>query len=108
MRSAIKICTMVDAKATTGNGSTFGPAQSGEKVFQASVSGTGAVSATVVIEGSNDPTVLGWVEIGTITLSGTTTDTDGFAHQAAWGYYRANVDAISGTGAAVTVKSSEE
>ena len=71
--------------------------------FQAAVTGTGAVSATVQIQASNDPTVLGWLTLGTITLSGTTTTTDGFSSEEAWTNIRSNVTAVSGTGAAVTV-----
>jgi hypothetical protein len=71
--------------------------------FQANVVGTGAVTATVVIEGSNDNTY--WVStvLGTITLSGTTSSTDGFTTSAPWKYVRARTTAISGTGATVQV-----
>ena len=71
--------------------------------FQATVVGTGAVTATVVIDVSNDGT--NWVAtpMGTITLSGTTSSSDGFTSSAPWKYVRARVTAISGTGATVTV-----
>ena len=39
--------------------------------------------------------------MGTITLSGTTTATDGFTTIAPWRWVRVNVTAISGTGATV-------
>lgn len=70
--------------------------------FQATVSGTGAVSATVIIEVSNDN--VGWISDATttITLSGTTTASDGFLSTASWAYIRARCTAISGTGATVT------
>ena len=73
--------------------------------FQAWVSGTGAVSATVVIDCSNDDTKTYWCStpLGTITLSGTTISSDGFTTTAPWKYTRARVTAISGTGAAVVV-----
>jgi hypothetical protein len=42
--------------------------------------------------------------MGTITLVlGTAVTSDGFAAANTWEYYRANVSAISGTGASVTV-----
>lgn len=41
--------------------------------------------------------------LGTITLSGSTNVTDGFSTASAWRYVRANVTAISGTGATVSV-----
>ena len=75
--------------------------------FQASVTGTGAVTATVVMQVSNEEaaylgTTSNWITLGTITLSGTTTATDGFTTDAPWRYVRAGVTAISGTGATVT------
>jgi len=73
----------------------------GDATFQATVSGTGAVSATVNIEVSNDNT--NWLVLGTITLSGTTSATDGFASTANWRYVRSNCTAISGTNAALSV-----
>lgn len=75
-----------------------------QRTFQATVAGTGAVTATVRIQVSNDKTT--WIDSTTsphIALSGTTTATDGFRMDAKWAYVRAFLDAISGTGAAVTV-----
>ena len=76
--------------------------------YQANLSGTGSVSATVQIQVTNDPdtyngTSSNWVLLGTITLSGTNTASDGFASNAAWAYCRANCTAISGTGATLEV-----
>jgi len=71
--------------------------------FQATVVGTGAVTATVTIEYSNDGTYVCSTVGGTITLSGTTSSTDGFTSDSPWKFVRANVTAISGTGATVTV-----
>lgn len=71
--------------------------------FQATVTGTGAVSATVTIEYSNDN--VNWCSTvgGTVTLSGTTSSSDGFTSDSPWKYCRANVTAISGTNATVQV-----
>ena len=71
------------------------------RAFQAVVTGTGAVSATVLIEASNNRE--NYMTLGTITLSGTTAAADGFVSVAPWEYVRANVTAISGTGATVVV-----
>lgn len=72
--------------------------------FQATVSGTGAVTATVTIEFSNDGVNALSTVAGTITLSGTTTSSDGFTTtDAPWKWWRANVTAISGTDATVQV-----
>ncbi len=70
--------------------------------FQATVVGTGAVTATVTIEVSNDAVYTVSTVLGTITLSGTTSSSDGFTSVAPWKYVRANVTALSGTGATVT------
>lgn len=96
---------LLDAVTSTGAGSAYeldGRAHNHEKqTYQGVVVGTGAVSATVLIQVSNDET--NWLTLGTITLSGTTSATDGFAADAAWVYRRANCTAISGTGATLTV-----
>ena len=71
--------------------------------YQATVAGTGAVTATVIIDVSNDGVNAVSTPMGTITLSGTTSSSDGFTSSAPWKYYRARVTAISGTGATVQV-----
>lgn len=71
--------------------------------IQATVSGTGAVGATVVIEVSNDGVNALGTSAGTITLSGTTSASDGFVTDSSWKYIRARITAVSGTGAAVSV-----
>jgi hypothetical protein len=76
--------------------------------FQAIVTGTGAVTATVSIQITNDDdgtSPINWCStaLGTITLTGTTSASDGFATMAAWRYVRANVTAITGTGATLEV-----
>jgi len=91
---------LLSAVTSTGAG-TSRPLAKTAATFQATVSGTGAVSATVAIEVSNDGD--NFVTLGTITLSGTTTATDGFAASAPWAVVRANCTAISGTGAALSV-----
>jgi hypothetical protein len=76
--------------------------------FQAIVTGTGAVSATVIIQGSNQEatfngTKSNWVTIDTYSLTGTTTATNGSTSISTWRYVRANVTVISGTSATVEV-----
>ena len=70
--------------------------------FQAIVTGTGAVTATVLIQVSNEADTFNgakanWITMGTITLAGTTTATDGFTTVCPWRYVRASVTAISAT-----------
>jgi hypothetical protein len=76
--------------------------------FQAIINGTGTVSATVTIQVSNEEatgqgTNSNWISMGTISLSGTTTATDGFNTICPWRFVRAVVSSISGTGATVQV-----
>lgn len=73
----------------------------GSIAVQGVLTGTGAVSATVVIEVSLDQT--NYVTAGTITLSGTTSATDGFLMNTGWQWVRARVTAISGTSATLNV-----
>jgi hypothetical protein len=70
--------------------------------YMASVAGTGAISASINIEVSNNPAV-GWNVLATISLSGTTSAFSGTTSAASWAYVRGNVTALSGTGAAVTL-----
>ena len=66
----------------------------------ATTASTGA--ATVLIQVSNDG--VNYITLGTITLTlGTSATSDGFAAINTWEYYRANLSAVSGTGAAVSV-----
>jgi hypothetical protein len=67
----------------------------------AAIAGTGAVTATVIVEGSSTG-MEGWATEFTITLSGTTTDAYRGTFVAANGqFYRLKVSAITGTGATI-------
>lgn len=76
---------------------------SADRTYQGIVAGTGSVTATIVIEGSNTGQAGEFITLGTITLTGTTKATDGFASNAKWTYVRARVTAVTGTGALVSV-----
>ncbi len=82
-------------------GATQGPFINRNSTFQATVKGSGSVSATVIIEVSNDRE--NFMTLGTITLSGTGAASDGFVSAAPWAFFRAKTTAISGTNAVVTV-----
>ena len=91
------------AISTTATGTGNGHYKDSPKcTLQATVVGTGAVAATVVFDCSNDGTNWCSTALGTVTLSGTTSASDGFTTDAPWKYVRARVTAISGTGATVT------
>lgn len=82
-------------------GQAKGPFINRNSTFQATVKGLGPVSATVLIEVSNDGD--NFLLLGTLTLSGSNSASDGFASAAPWTFFRAKTTAISGTGAVVTV-----
>jgi uncharacterized protein with ACT and thioredoxin-like domain len=76
--------------------------------FQAIVTGTGAVTATIAVQVSNEADTFNgikanWITMGTITLTGTTTATDGFTTICPWRYVRANVTNVTGTGATAEI-----
>ena len=72
------------------------------RTIQASVTGTGAVTATVLWYGNNLNANSGGELFATTELSGTTTDHSGKVEPAEWPYVYADLTVISGTGAAVT------
>lgn len=98
-----KVTPLLVSELGTGTSETkysFGT----KKTFQASgFTSAGAGAVDVVIEASNDES-LPFVSVGTISLTLSTTPVaDGFASDAAWKFWRARVDSISGTDAEVTV-----
>ncbi len=101
IESSDKIAYVLSGKTSTGDSDVF-TILPGQRTFSAKVVGTGAVTATIIIKVSNTGDD-DWATAATITLSGTTSDSDGFAMNAKWAHTKANVSAISGTGAAVTV-----
>lgn len=97
-----RVITLLNAVTTEGAGFAF--SDSGNATFQAIANGTsGAFSATVLVQVSNDGT--NWETGITFSLSGTATTADsaGDTMSAPWKYVRGNVTAISGTGANVTL-----
>lgn len=94
---------MLGAGTTTTGAGNLLYKDSPTTTFQAVVTGTGAVTATIAIEYSNDGVNVLSTVGGTITLSGTTTASDGFTSSAPWKYARANVTSVTGTGATVQV-----
>jgi hypothetical protein len=91
----------------------FRPDQTGNQVYAAGVpngttftyvsSTTGTLSAAATATATVPARFQAnkWVLLGTITLTGTTEASDGFATSASWKWTRFNVTAVSGTGATV-------
>lgn len=101
---------MIQAKqmlSTTTNttGNSISDTRAGG-AFQATIMGTGVVSCTVTIQCSLDAT--NWIDLATISLSGTNIDTDGFSSVGQWPNYRAITSAVTGTVTSITVNMSEE
>lgn len=99
--SGVNFTTSNQASSPTYKESPYG-------TFQAIVTGTGAVTATVAIQVCNEADTFNgikanWITMGTITLSGTTTATDGFTTVCPWRYVRANVTNVTGTGATAEI-----
>lgn len=74
------------------------------KTWQAVLTGTGAISADVVFEVSNDNINFMSDSVSAFTMSGTTTVKEGRILIGGWNYVRASCTAISGTGATLVVK----
>ncbi len=96
------VIQMMNVETSTGDSEIF-TINPLSRTFSAKVVGTGAVTATIIIYVSNTGDDDDWATAATITLSGTTSDSAGFAMNAKWAYTYAEISAISGTGAAVTV-----
>lgn len=100
------MATLLSNVTQAGSGPYY-RAYGNNRSFQAVVSGTGPVSATVVVEATNDSDSAGaprnWLPpLGTITLSGANTATDGMPSNVNWLFVRMRVTAISGTDAKVS------
>lgn len=96
--------TNILSTTTNVTGATIVDRNSGG-TFQAVITGTGALYTVVTIQCSLDGA--NWITLGTITLSGTNTATDGFVSQGEWVYYRAVVSGTTGTVTNISVLMSE-
>lgn len=98
---------LIASSAATGAGVAMGPNQKdSRKTFHVQVSGSGAVSTTALILGSNINSSLAlgnWVTLATVTISGTTVISDGFVAESPWRWYRGQVFAIAGASAIVDI-----
>jgi hypothetical protein len=99
---SMNVQTLLDAVESTGAGSALPMAREHTMSMQCVVAGTGAVTATVDVEVSNDNST--WESLVTFELSGTTSASDGAVQNPMmWPFVRGNITAITGTGAAVTL-----
>jgi hypothetical protein len=72
-----------------------------KRTVQAVVSGDGAVTAEVEVQGSNDG--VNFLTLATISLSGTDLDQDGCALESPWKWIQVELTSITGTDAVCTV-----
>lgn len=95
---------LLNAVTSVSTGSSTG-VPGVNRVVKAQVAGTGAVSATINIYGAMNGNVTAATAtlIGTLAPTGTTTAVDAFVMAAPWPEMFADLTAVSGTGAAVTV-----
>lgn len=92
---------ILEAVTTTG-ASTAMKSKHVRSVQATGLTTAGVGAATINVEVSNDK--VNWLVAFTISLTlGTSVTTDGQELDARWEWIRANVTAISGTGASVTV-----
>ena len=104
----MRVFKLLNGATATGAGTAvnsvaFAGLDSNKTVQVSGKTTSAAGAATVAIEVSNNGRV--WLTLATVTLVlGTTETTDGFASDAPWCFVRANVTAISGTGASVTAE----
>ena len=104
---AVQTVTILNAATATGAGESHAPwnPARGFQIIAATTSGAG--SAVVKIQVSNDKT--NWIDLATFTETlSSTAVTEGFISDSPWRYVRANVSSISGTGAYATVIMSSE
>ena len=88
-------------RTTIGAGEPYGRSKVDITLIQLSVFGTGAVSATTQVFGSNDE--IAWVDLGSITATGTNSGTVSDSIDVPFRMLRADITAISGTGARALV-----
>ena len=87
--------------AAIGNGEALGPMEGNTATLQATVSGTGAVTAAAALDGTNTPeNANSWVQLTTASPSGTTNATAAATVSTAFLYFRIRLTGLTGTGAA--------
>lgn len=94
---------ILNGATATGAGSAYrmiGGGRATVSAYGTTSSGSGSASITIYVSNSGNA----YISAGTISLTlGTTAVEDGFAIDAAWTFIKADVTAISGTGATVSV-----
>ena len=98
--------TAAFAAQTTNATSTAIPGASNNSgcIVQATITGTGTVSATVTLYGNTTNATTGGIALGSaISLSGTNSATGSAVDTQGWPWYYVVITSISGTNAAINV-----
>lgn len=94
--------TLLNGSTATGAGTTVARAPAIKTFHLTGTTTAGAGAATVYVQVSNDNS--NWITAATLTLTlATTASSDGCVLDAPWTFIRGNVNAISGTGASVSL-----
>ncbi|MEO8391216.1 hypothetical protein [Polaromonas sp.] len=102
MSTTVKSVTLLKPGTATTGTPYEGPWNEARRgMVQAVITGSGAVTATVTVQGSNDG--VNWSTIGAaLSLTGNDADTKTQAVDYPWAYIRAVSSALTGTGAKVS------
>ena len=93
---------LVSGATSTETSAPYHAVNTNSHAFQVIASGSGAVAATVVIEGTLDYNSGAWITLETLTVSGTDIASDGFISIGLWKSHRARVTSV-GAGTTVDV-----
>ena len=92
---------LLGGQTATGDGIAY-LMESPKRNYHFIVTGTGSVSGTATVYGSDIPSGP-WETLITFSASGTTTATDQGETNRQWRYIKANLGTITGTGASATL-----
>lgn len=96
-----QITKMLNAVTANASSEAFVfPPRTPGRAHQATVAGTGALTADISWQGSLDGS--NWIELGTTSLAGNDSVTGGIPSDASWPFERAVLTNLTGTGATLT------
>lgn len=96
------ITIILSASSVTGKSNTFFIIPN-KKTFQATVRGTGNITAVVNILASLSPQIETFFILKTLSLSGVNIDSEGFITDTPWKYFVIDVLSITGTNVNIDV-----
>lgn len=101
-RDTPELYVLLSGATSTGAGSAVQPrVYRTVRTFHVLETGSADITATVKIQGSNDNS--DWQDLATFSIDDSTSASGGVTIENAWRFIRANLSAITGTAATVTV-----